>query len=164
MKHIVTLFILLIMASSATAQTMQPMQPPMPPGTHPGHPPMETTAPVLKASYPDSVKFTAAFNELYPLIRTTPNIKERAESMVNHMGRTFQTRGLDSAKVLDSVMNAIDQYKDEKLLFAAYRAQFSAEDLKSMILFFKTPAGKHYLEIESQLFNARNGEIDRYVN
>ena len=139
------------------------MAPAMPPGSHPpAHPGMEMT--VLKSSYPDSTAFNAAFKELLPLIRPTPTIKERAETMIGHMGHMFQARGIDSAKAYDSVMKNIDPAMDEKLLFNAYRAQFSAEELKSMIPFFKTAAGKHYLEVEAHLVSARTSEIEMYVN
>ncbi len=119
-------------------------------------------APTLK-SYPDSTAFNAAFKELLPLIKPSPGIKERAESDLSHMGRMMQARGIDSAKAHDTVMMKIDQNMDEKILYNAYRSQFSAQELQSMVPFFKTPAGKHYLEVESHLVSARNGEIDQYV-
>jgi Uncharacterized protein conserved in bacteria (DUF2059) len=163
MKHIVTFLSVLLMASAAFAQTPG-MPPPMQPGAHPMHTPVPMEATVLKSSYPDSTAFNAAFKELFLLIRPTPNVKERVETMFSHISRGFQVRGIDSAKAYDSVMREVDFSKDEKILFAAYRAQFSAEEIKSMIPFFKSSAGKHYLEVEGHLVNARNGEIDRYVN
>jgi hypothetical protein len=171
MKNIVTFLSFLFIVSTASAQMTipppgtHPVPPPgMPPGgAPPGQiPPMQQQ--MLKSSYPDSTAFNAAFKELFPLIRPTPTIKERAETMLGHMGHLFQARQIDSAKAYDSVMKVIDHSMDEKILFNAYRLQFTAEELKSMIAFFKTPAGKHYLEVESRLVSARNGEIDQYVN
>jgi hypothetical protein len=162
MKHIVSFLIFLVMASSAFAQNgMPPVG--MPPGAHPGHPSMETTSPVLNASYPDSTAFNVAFKELYPLIKPTPNIKERAGTMMSHMGPGFHARGVDSAKAYDSVMKNIDPDMDEKILFKAYRAEFKADELKPLIAFLKTPSGKHFLEVESKLYVARTMEIDQYV-
>lgn len=135
----------------------------MPPGVHPGHPPMETTT-MLKRSYPDSVAFKAEFKELYPLIKPTPDIHERAETMFQRMSRMFKARGIDSAVAYDSVMKALNPAKEEEILYDAYRANFSAEELKAIVEFFKTPAGKHYLEVENAMMMARNTDIDRYVN
>jgi Uncharacterized protein conserved in bacteria (DUF2059) len=170
MKNIVIVLSFLLMASGAFAQTpggvppgMPPgMPPPMSGGAHIPHPPMETT--VLKSSYPDSTAFNAAFKELYAIIKPTPTIKERTETMMEHMSHMFQARGIDSVAAYDSVMKAVDFNKDEKILFTAYRAQFSAEEIKAMIPFFKTPTGKHYLEVETHLVTARNTEINQYVN
>jgi hypothetical protein len=168
MKNIVIFLSFLLMASGAFAQNSGtlpggvPPPPPMSGGAHIPHPPMETT--VLKSSYPDSTAFNAAFKELYAIIKPTPTIKERAETMIEHMSHMFQARGIDSVAAYDSVMKALDLNKDEKILFIAYRAQFTAEEIKAMIPFFKTPTGKHYLEVESHLVTARNGEINQYVN
>ncbi len=170
MKHILTIFSIFLLASVASAQTQGMPQGgmphagmPMPPGgMHPGRPSMETT--VLKASYPDSTAFNAEFKELYPLIKPTPNIKERTETMLAHMSNMFKGRGIDSAKAHDSVMKGMDYSMDEKLLFTEYRANFTAEELKTLIPFFKSASGKHYLEVESHLVNARSGAVDSYVN
>jgi hypothetical protein len=70
---------------------------------------------------------------------------------------------VDSAKAYDSVMKNLNPEMDKDILFKTYRAQFSAAELKPMIAFFKTPAGKHYLEVESKLFSARALDIDQYV-
>ena len=160
MKHIITVLSIVFISSAAFAQ--RPGMPPGPPGSHPAHP-MMPSAPALKASYPDSTAFNAAFKELLPLIRPTPNVKERAQDMLDRMSRMFKARGVDSVKAYDSVMKGIDPSMDEKILFTAYRAQFSAEEIKEMIPFFKSAVGKHYLEVENHLFGARNGEIDSYV-
>ena len=120
-------------------------------------------APPKHGPYKDSVQFKAEFNALYPLIRPTPNVRERAEAMLGRMGPMFRARGIDSVKARDTAMNAIDPAMDKKLLFDAYRAEFSASELKPLAAFFKTPAGKHFLEVEGRLFLARNGEIDQYI-
>ncbi len=168
MKNIVTFLSFLFIVSTASAQikTPPPGTPPMPPpgmpppGGHMGEPP----TPMLKSSYPDSTAFNAEFKELFQIIKPTPSIKERAEAMLGRMGHLFQVRQIDSVKAYDSVMKVLDHNMDEKILFNAYRAQFTAEELKTMIPFFKTPTGKHYLEVEPHLIAARNGEIDQYVN
>lgn len=160
MKHIVTVLSFLCIASIAFAQTPG-MPPPHMPGSRMMEPPVEPV--VLKSSYPDSVAFNAEFKELYPLVKPSPSIKERAETMLAHMGTTYKTQDIDSAKAHDTVMKILDLEKDKQLLFNAYRAQFSAEELKPIIAFFKTSAGKHYLEVESYLYSARLGQIDQYV-
>jgi hypothetical protein len=157
MKNIVFVLSLFLMASTASAQSQG--RPPMPPGVRPGMEPMAT----LKSSYPDSAAFQTEFNELYLLIKPTPDIQERTETSLKRMAQMFKTRGIDSAKAYDSVKKAIDPSMDQKILFNAYRSQFSAEELKTIVAFFKTPAGKHYLEVENKLFPARNAEIDQYV-
>ncbi len=130
----------------------------------PGMRPMEDLqAPPKHGPYKDSVQFKAEFNALYPLIRPTPNVRERAETMLGRMGPMFRARGIDSVKARDTAMNAIDPAMDKKLLFDAYRAEFSASELKPLAAFFKTPAGQHFLEVEGRLFLARNGEIDQYI-
>ena len=113
-------------------------------------------------TYKDSVQFKKEFKELYPLIKPTPNVRERTETAFERMSRSFKPRGIDSAKAYDSVMKHLDPTMDEKILFDAYRAEFSAEELKSLVAFFKTPAGKHYLEVQPRLL-AAHGQIDQYV-
>src|ERR1700733_7068311 len=150
MKKYLVLSVLLF-ASSAFAQ-----QPGMPPqmggGRMMGAPPMEKKPYV---AYADSVQFKAQFKELLPLIRPTPTVQERAEKMFARMAPMFKTRGVDSAKAYDTVMKSIDKSKDEEILFDAYREAFSAEELKTVTTFFKSPAGKHYLEVEGKLSDAR---------
>ncbi|SRR5581483_2032596 len=114
--------------------------------------------------YKDSAQFKAAFKELYPLIKPTPNVRERTQMMFERMSRMFKARDIDSAAAYDSVMKALDPNMDEKLLFDAYRAQFSAEELKALTAFFKTPAGKHYLEVGSRLQMASGSELDQYIS
>ncbi len=161
MKNITIVLSLFLMVSTASAQT-PPGSPPMPPAIHPGHPGMETMT-ALKSSYPDSAAFQTEFNELYVLIKPTPDIQERTETSLRRMSQRFKAQSIDSATAYDSVKKAIDPSMDQKILFNAYRSQFSAEDLKTIVVFFKTPAGKHYLEVENKLFPARNSEIDQYV-
>jgi hypothetical protein len=160
MKYYLVLFTVFFIASTALAQG--PGTPPMmpPPGGQRMMP--HQTRP--DTAYADSVQFNATFKELYPLIRPTPNVQERAEATYTRMLRMFKQRGVDSAKGYDSAMAAIDKSKDQKILFKAYREAFSAEELKAMVTFFKTPAGKHYLEVESKLVDARSKAIDQYVN
>ncbi len=162
MKHIVIVLSVLCMASIAFAQVPSMSPPVHLPGTNKMMPPPVEPV-VLKSSYPDSVAFNAEFKELYPLVKATPTVKERAETMLAHMGTMYAKQGIDSAKAYDSVMKNLDFEKDKLLLFNAYRAQFSAEELKPIIAFYKTPTGKHYLEVESYLYSARVGQIDQYV-
>jgi hypothetical protein len=166
MKHILTLFSLLCITSSVFAQT-----PGTPPPGMPGQgmpPPMRMggTMPqpvVLKSSYPDSTAFNEEFKQLYPLIKPTPSITERAEMILAHSGNLYHNQGVDSVKARDSVMARLNPHMDDTLLYRAYRAQFTAEELKPIIAFFKTPAGKHFLEVESYTMSARTGQIDQYV-
>ena len=161
MKYYLILFTLLFLSSTALAQ--EPGTPP-PPTMPPGAERMMSRQVDQNISYPDSVQFYAAFKELFPLIRPTPSVKERAEISYNRMLRMLKQRGVDSAKGHDTAMAAIDKSMDEKLLYNAYREAFSAEELKSMVVFFKTPAGKHYLEVEGKLMDSRTKAIDQYVN
>ncbi len=118
---------------------------------------------MLKSSYPDSTAFKAAFKELYPLVKPTPSITERAETILMHSGSLYHNQGVDSVKAHDSVMAILNPHMDDTLLYRAFRAQFTADELKPMIAFFKTPAGKHYLEVESYIISARSGQVDQYV-
>jgi len=130
----------------------------------PGMMPMRNFhAPVTHGPYKDSVEFKTEFDVLYPLIRSTPNVRERAAMMFARMAPMLKARGIDSAKAYDTAMKAIDPMMDKTMLFEAYRAEFSADELKPLAAFFKTPAGKHYLEVEPQLAAARNGDLDRYI-
>jgi hypothetical protein len=166
MKHILTFLSILCITSAAFAQTPGGSPPGMPgPGISPpmrmgGSMPQPV---VLKASYPDSTAFKAAFKELYPLVKPTPSITERAELILTHSGSLYHNQGVDSIKAHDSVMAILNPHMDDTLLYRAYRAQFTAEELKPIIAFFKTPAGKHYLEVESYTMAARTGQIDQYV-
>jgi hypothetical protein len=112
--------------------------------------------PAAMKGYSDSAKFVAAFKELYPSIKQTPGIRERAEQSFQQMSRMFKARGVDSAAAYDSVMKKIDPGMDEKLMFDAYRKEFTADEIKSLTTFVKSPIGKHYLEVEGRLSAARN--------
>jgi len=163
MKYNFILFTFLFISSAALAQEPGGAPPPpmMPPGGESMMPPSRDRKPAI--AYPDSVQFNATFKELYPLIRPTPTVQERAETVFTRNLRMFKSRGVDSAKAYDTAMAAIDKSRDQKILFKAYREAFTAEELKSMVAFFKTPAGKHYLEVESKMLDARTKSIDIYV-
>ncbi len=120
-------------------------------------------APPKHATYKDSTQFNAEFNALYPLIRPTPSVRERTVKMFQQMSGIFEARGMDSAKAYAIAMKAIDPTMDKKILFNAYRAEFTAKELKPIIAFFKTPAGRHYLKVEDRLVKARNGAIEEYI-
>lgn len=113
--------------------------------------------------YKDSVEFNKAFAELYPLIRPTPNVRESAETMIARMAPMFRARGIDSAKAYDTAMKAIDPTMDRTILFNAFRAEFSAEEMRSLVAFFKTPVGQHYLEVEPPILMARTREIQEGI-
>src|SRR5665213_2221018 len=150
MKYLLSLLILFTASFAVAKPGMMPMRN--------FHAPAAPHGP-----YKDSVQFKAAFEELYPYIRPTPNVKERAKTMLGRMGPMLRARGIDSAIAYDTAMKAIDPTMDKQILFDAYRAEFSAEELKPLTTFFKTPAGKHYLEVEDRVSPARNGEIDRSI-
>lgn len=111
----------------------------------------------------DSLKFEAAFKELFPLIRPTQTIKERGQTNLARMSRMFKAQGIDSAKAYDSALAALNPNEDEKILSDAFRGTFSAEEIKSLVAFFKSPTGKHYLEVEPRIMGARNSMIEQYV-
>jgi Uncharacterized protein conserved in bacteria (DUF2059) len=149
-------FLLLFTASLAFTPSIH-AQPGMMPMMH------DAPAPVKHGPYKDSVQFKEDFKELYPFIRPTPNVKERAQTMIGKMAPMLKSRGIDSVKAYDTAMKALDLSIDEKLLFDAYRAEFSADELKPLATFFKTPVGKHYLEVEAHLVAARSTAIDQYI-
>ena len=152
MKYPLTVFFVCFLTSMAIAQPgMMPMRN------------MPAPPPVKHGPYKDSVEFKAEFDALYPYIRPTPNVRERAEKMIAQMGPMLRARGIDSVKAHDTAMKAIDPTMDKQILFEAYRAAFTAEELKPLAAFFKTPAGKHYLEVEGPIFAARNSEIDQSI-
>lgn len=156
MKYYLSFLLLFVFVTATSAQPG--MIPPMHPGMMPNMHPVVNHGP-----YKDSVEFKKAFEELYPLIRPTPNVRESAEAMLSHMGPMLRTRGIDSAKAYDTAMKALDPNLDRTILFNAYRAEFSAEEMKSLVAFFKTPVGQHYLEVEGQIVMARTREIQEGV-
>jgi len=117
----------------------------------------------VKPVYADSVQFNKAFAALYPLLKPTPTITERAEITFSRMGRMLKARGVDSTAAHDSLLKALDPTMDRKILFDTYRSAFTAKELESLVAFFKTPVGKHYLEIENRLLDARSHSLDQYV-
>ena len=129
-------------------------------------PAMKPGIPASKAEvkYPDSTAFNAEFKELYPLIKPTPTVSERTDRTFEMMSRMFKARGVDSAKAYEAVMKSVDKSMDQKILFDEYRKNFTAEELKSIIAFYKSPAGKHFLEVEGPLMQARGQAIDSYVH
>ena len=149
MKYLIILAVLLTAASAGQAQMSKepPLQ--MPPGR-------TAAPPVAPKSYPDSVKFKEAFKELFLLIKPAQSVRERTQNAFLGMSRSFKTRGVDSAKAWDSVSKKIDDNQDEKILFDAYRKEFTAEELKSITTFMKSPAGKHYFEVEAHLSSAKS--------
>lgn len=153
MRHTI-LVAFLLCASTAFAQVKKPMIGNLPPG--------RSLEPVHKP-HADSVKFNAAFRELYPIIKPPGSVREHAEAQWAHMWRMYKTRGLDSLVTHDSIMHAIDTNMQYDILYNEYRDQFSAEELQSLVGFFKSAAGKHFLEVEPRLFAARNGALDQYV-
>jgi hypothetical protein len=150
MKYPLSLLIACFLTSLAIAQPGMMRMEPMP-------------KPVAHGPYKDSVQFKAEFNALYPLIRPTPNIRERAKIMLARMTPMLKARGIDSVTAYDTAMKALDPVMDKQILFDAYRAEFSAEELKPLTAFFKTPAGKHYLEVETPLIAARDRDIEQYI-
>ena len=150
MKYPLSLLFVCFLTSLAIAQ---PGMMPMPHGQKaPPHGP-----------YKDSVQFKTEFDALYPLIRPTPDVRERAKIMLARMTPMLKSRGIDSATAYDTAMKALDPMADKRILFDAYRAEFSAEELKPLAAFFKTPAGKHYLEVETPLVAARDRDIEQYI-
>ncbi len=155
MKYLAMLLVLCAMSSSGSAQTSKEPQTSLPPG--------RTSAPATPAkSYPDSVKFKEAFKEIYALIKPPIGIRERTTQTFLQMSRNFKARGVDSSVAWDSVKKKIDTTMDEKLMFDAYRKEFTAEELKAVTVFMKSPAGKHYFEVEQHLNNAKS-QLASYV-
>ncbi len=151
-KYFASIVIVFTLAGISQAQmTKDPGGIRMPPGRS-----IHAPVPVDTKSYPDSAKFVAAFKEFYPEIKPTPGVRERAEQALQQQMRMFKSRGVDSAAAYDSVMKKIDVTMDEKILFDSYRREFTADELKSVAAFFKSPAGKHYLEVEGKLTMARD--------
>src|SRR5439155_11065567 len=105
----------------------------------------------------------ATFHELYALLKPAATVRERADQQWKHMWRMFKARGLDSTTTIDTIMRAIDTNMDYKILYNEYRGQFSAEELQLVLQFFKSLAGKRYLEAEPRLFAARTGAVDQYI-
>ncbi|HEY3873957.1 MAG TPA: DUF2059 domain-containing protein [Candidatus Kapabacteria bacterium] len=162
MKTIVPVFLFLAVAATSFAQS-QVMAPPMRPMSgRPGGAPFG--APHLQKSYSDSTEFASAFKQLFPLVKPEPTVHERAERMLQQQSRSFKARGIDSAKAYDSVMKVVNSKMDSIIIFDAYREEFTAKELKPLVEFFKSAAGKHYLEVEQHIVAARTMAIDNYVS
>ena len=154
MKYLFILTSVLFLTSAASAQVRRPMGN-LPPGRTLGH---ESTE-----RYADSAAFEEAFKELYPLIKPTPTIRERTEIMFDRMVRMYKARGVDSAAAHDSVMKVIDPEMDRKLIYDVYRGAFTAKEISALATFFKSPVGKHYLEVEDRIVEGRTRMIEQYV-
>lgn len=115
-------------------------------------------------SYADSAAFEKAFKDLFTEIKPEVTIKEKTEALFKRNIIGLKLNSADSSKLFDSILRLVDQKRDEQILHDAYRANFSAEELKSLTTFFKTSAGKQYLKSELRLMNARLSEADNYVN
>jgi hypothetical protein len=150
MKYLFSLVLLSLVVVTAQAQ-----QRPMTQAT-------QRPAVAHEAPKGDTAKLKAAFKELYPLIRPTPSIKERTEQALHRMDRMFKMQGVDSAKAWDSVMKAINPSQDEEILYNVYSENFTPEELKSLATFFKTPTGKHYLEVDQRL-SAAHQQTEQYI-
>ena len=157
MKYFIAILFLSFLSSASYSQKPKPAAG----SAAMGYP----VTPAVKSTekYSDSVQFKAEFKELYGLIKASPTVDERTEKIFGSMARMFKARGVDSGEAYSSVMKTIDKSMDEKILYDEYRKDFSAEELKPMIVFFKTPAGRHYLEVEGSLSSARGQAIDGYV-
>jgi hypothetical protein len=179
MKYLFVLVLGVALSQPTHAQQPTPAQA-APAQATPGHPALRPTArpnmqrPQAGApigtqptegkalSTADSAKLKAAFKELYSSIRPAQTMKERTDMALRRMDRMFKMQGIDSAKAHDSVMAAINMNQDEALLFNAYADAFTADEIKSLATFFKTPAGKHYLEVEPRLIGAKS-QVDQYI-
>jgi hypothetical protein len=159
MKSIVSIVLVSFIALSANAQQKTPAQ------AAQKAPALATQRPAAQAQAPkgDTVKLRAAFKELYPLIRPAQSMKERTELALRRMDRMFKMQGVDSAKAHDSVMAAINPNQEEEILYNVYADNFSPDEIKAFAAFFKTPAGKHYLEVENRLTGARQ-QSEQYIN
>jgi hypothetical protein len=117
----------------------------------------------LAASYADSTEFNKAFDDLYMIIKPTVTVQERADKIFMSQTRSFTRTGVDSAKAYEAVMKAIDPTLDRQLIYSAYRAQLTAEELRGWIAFLKTPAGKKILEVGDKLLAADDRLIESQV-
>lgn len=117
----------------------------------------------LKESYPDSVEFKKAFEELYSIVKPEESIKERTEKVFKQQSRTFTRNGIDSAKAHEAVFAAIDPNMDREIIYTTYRTSLTAEELKSWIAFIKTPAGKKILEVGNRLLTSSESKVDQTI-
>jgi len=153
-------------ASKKDGKAVVPAKPGINPSVKPSVQPSAgaSLVPSNQKSYADSAAFQKAFAELFPLIRPQATIKDRTMQNFAMNSRRLDLTSQDSLRLLDSVLKTIDASRDEQILFASYRAVFTAEEIKGLAAFLKTPAGKHFLEVEPRLMQARTSEIERYIS
>jgi hypothetical protein len=173
MKYFV-LALALFVATSATAQEseQQPAQtksrkptkerPAVPEGAEAGRS-LRASRNSLATSYADSTEFNKAFVELYAIIKPKVTIQERTEKIFKAMTRSFARTGVDSAKAYEAVMQTVKPTLDHELIYATYRSQLTAEELKGWVAFLKTPAGKKILEVGDKLLAADDKQIESQV-
>jgi hypothetical protein len=169
MKYFI-LALSLFVGSSAMAQD-QPApekrkptkeRPAPPAGAGPGRT-MKPSRGKLQLSYADSTEFKAAFAELYAIIKPKVTIEERAQKIFDQNVRSFARTGVDSAKAYEAVMKAVDPKLDHEMIFATYRANLTAQELRDWVAFIKTPTGKKILEVGDRILAADDKLIDSQV-
>lgn len=176
MKYFI-LALSLIVGTSAMAQAPSESQPPaktrtpkkerqqLPEGAEPGRTMKPSRgAGKLLASYADSNEFNKALMELYSIIKPKVTIEERAQKIFLQNARTFARTGVtDSLKAYEAAMKAVDPKLDYELIYATYRSQLTAEELRAWVDFVKTPAGKKILEVGDKLLAADDRLIETQV-
>lgn len=128
---------------------------PLPAGsTPPIMVPGRSIEPPPAQSYADSEDFVKAFQEFYPLVKTTKSVKEEAEKYFQNISRTFKMQGIDSAEAAKVALKGLEEDAFEKIYFDTYRRNMSAKELKKYTEFIRTPEGNHIVEIWPNLQRA----------
>ena len=167
---ITTMALLLVLATAALAQDA-PTKPTqltakspaqlgkMPPGRSMGIPPPNTE------SYPDSVEFKALWKQLYPIIRPTKSVRERFDGFFKSPGNlhNLKMHQVDSAEAYKNCVAALDTTMLEQSYFNLWRKDFTAAELKQIVPFIKTEAGKHFMDVAPSLTSGTSSQVDGYV-
>ena len=136
--------------------------PPHPiPGLRPGL--LPTLSENHQKLYRDSTEFNKIFEQLYPVVRPVVSMHDKADLQLRRLIHFLTARGIDSLAAYRKGMAAIDTSLEHEVLFRAWRDNFNAKELSTLLTFFRTPLGKHLLEVEEQLVFARTRELDNYV-
>jgi hypothetical protein len=127
--------------------------------------PGRTVLPLPKTQMlPDSAHFVQAFSALWPLMKPQQSIRTIAERRFRLSARSLLSHNVDTGAAYATVRTALDTNIDRTILMVTFiREGFTADDLSALAAFWRTPAGEKFRSSEQRLFEARNSELEKYV-
>lgn len=159
MKKLIVFLLIAISPPLAAQESAAPLEKGLPAGRS-MRPSKEVQPP---RQYADSNEFNKAFKEFYPIVQPKVTMQERFEKLFKQQSRSFAKQGVDSARAYEAASKALDPNFDREHIFNSYRAQLTAEELKTLTQFFKTSAGQKFLTSGAKLLAANGLEIEQQL-